>query len=42
MKALIAYGTHFGATSGTSDEIAKILREEGFDAKIINLKEEKI
>ena len=42
MKALIAYGTRYGATAGTSDEIAKILREEGFDTKIVNLKEEKI
>ena len=42
MKALIAYGTRYGATAGTSVEIAKILREEGFDTKIVNLKEEKI
>ena len=42
MKALIAYGTQYGATAGTSEEIAKILREEGFDTKIVNLKEEKI
>ncbi len=42
LKALIAYGTRYGATTGTSEEIAKILREEGFDTKIVNLKEEKI
>ncbi len=42
MKALIAYGTRYGATTGTSEEIAKILRAEGFDTKIVNLKEEKI
>lgn len=42
MKALIAYGTLYGATAGTSEEIAKILREEGFDTKLVNLKEEKI
>ena len=42
MKALIAYGTRYGATTGTSEEIAKILREEGFDTNIINLKEEKV
>jgi len=29
LKALIAYGTRYGATTGTSEEIAKILREEG-------------
>ncbi len=42
MKALTAYGTRYGATTGTSEEIAKILREEGFDTKIVDLKEEKI
>ncbi|MEM3578029.1 MAG: flavodoxin domain-containing protein [Candidatus Bathyarchaeia archaeon] len=42
MRALIAYGTRYGATAGTSEEIAKILREEGFDTKVANLKEEKI
>lgn len=42
LKALIAYGTRYGATTGTSEEIAKILREEGFDAKVVNLKEEKV
>ncbi len=42
LKALIAYGTRYGATAGTSQEIAKTLRAEGFDTKIVNLKEEKI
>ena len=42
MKALIAYGTRYGATTGTSEEIAKILTEEGFDTRTVNLKEEKI
>ena len=42
MKALIAYGTRYGATAGTSEEIGKILREKGFDVKIVNVKEEKI
>ena len=42
MKALIVYATRYGATAGTSDEIGKILREEGFDVKIVNAKEEKI
>jgi menaquinone-dependent protoporphyrinogen oxidase len=42
MKALIAYGTRFGATTGTSEEIAKILRTAGYDTKIANLREEKI
>ena len=42
LKTLIAYGTRYGATTGTSEEIAKILREEGFDTTIANLKKEKI
>ncbi len=42
MRALIAYGTRYGATAGTSEEIAKILRDEGFDTKVVNLKEEKV
>jgi menaquinone-dependent protoporphyrinogen oxidase len=42
LKALIAYGTRYGATAGTSAEIGRILREKGFDVKIANVKEEKI
>jgi len=42
MKALIVYATRYGATAGTSEEIAKILREEGFDVRVINAKEEKV
>ena len=42
MKTLIVYGTRYGATAGTSEEIAKVLREEGFDIKVVNLKEEKV
>jgi len=42
VKALIYYGTRYGATKGTSEEIAKILREENFDVKVINAQEEKI
>ena len=42
MKTLIVYGTRYGATTGTSEEIAKILQGEGFDVKVVNAKEEKI
>jgi len=42
MKTLIAFGSRYGATAGTSDEIAKILRDEGLDVKVANLKEEKV
>ncbi len=41
-SALIVYGTTFGATKGTTEEIAKILREEGFSVKIVNSREEKV
>ena len=39
---LIVYGTSFGATKGTSEEIARILREENFDIKIVDVQEEKV
>ncbi len=39
---LIIYGTSFGATKATSEEIAKILREEDFDVRVVNAKEEKV
>ena len=42
MKALIFYGTRYGATKGTSEEIAKILREENFNVKVVNAQEEKV
>ncbi len=42
MKALIVFGTRFGATAGTSEEIAKVLRAEGFDVRVVNAKKEKI
>lgn len=42
MKALIVYGTRYGATSSTSEYIAQILNEEGFNTHVINAKEEKI
>jgi menaquinone-dependent protoporphyrinogen oxidase len=42
IKALIVYGTRYGATAGTSEEIAKVLQGEGFDVKVVNAKEEKV
>jgi len=42
MKTLIVYGTRYGATGETSEEIARTLREEGFYVNLVNLKEEKI
>jgi menaquinone-dependent protoporphyrinogen oxidase len=42
MKTLIVYGTRYGATTGTAEEIANVLRTEGFEVKVVNAKEEKI
>jgi len=42
VKALIVYGTSFGATKVASEEIARILREGNFDIKIVNAQEEKV
>ena len=42
VKALIAYCTRYGATASTSEEIAKGLREEGFDVRVVNVKKEKM
>ncbi|MFW9819087.1 MAG: flavodoxin domain-containing protein [Candidatus Thorarchaeota archaeon] len=41
-KVLIAYGTRYGATSGTAKEIANVLQDKGFEVKVVNLKEEKV
>ena len=41
-RALIVYGTRYGATESTSEEIAKILRENGMDVKVVNAKKEKV
>jgi len=42
MKTLIVYRTRYGATTGTSKEIANVLREEGFEVWLVNAKEEKV
>ena len=41
-QALLIYGTKFGATKGTAEEIAKTLKEKNFEVKIANAQEEKI
>ena len=41
-KALIVYGTRYGAAASTSEEIAKILRQEGMEVSVVNAKDEKI
>jgi menaquinone-dependent protoporphyrinogen oxidase len=42
IKALVAYGTRYGATKGISHEISKILEENNFDVKTLDVKEEEI
>jgi len=42
MNTLLVYGTRYGATAGTSEEIAIVLRNEGHEVKIVNLKKEKV
>lgn len=42
MKTLIAYGTRYGATATSSEEIGKVLQEEGFDVDVRDLKKEKV
>jgi menaquinone-dependent protoporphyrinogen oxidase len=41
-KALIVYGTRFGATTGTSEEIANVLKNEGFEVNVVNAKKDKV
>jgi menaquinone-dependent protoporphyrinogen oxidase len=42
MKTLIVYGTRYGATTSTSEEIAGVLQTEEYDVKVVNAKEDKI
>jgi len=42
VKALILYGTRYGATKETSEEIAKALQEENLEVKIVNAQKEKV
>jgi len=41
-KALIVYGTRYGATASTSEEIANVIRKEGTEVRVVNAKEEKV
>jgi menaquinone-dependent protoporphyrinogen IX oxidase len=41
-KTLIVYGTRYGATASTSEEIAATLRKEGIEVRVVNAKEEKV
>jgi menaquinone-dependent protoporphyrinogen oxidase len=41
-KALIVYGTRYGATASTSEEIAETLRREGMEVRVVNAKKESV
>jgi menaquinone-dependent protoporphyrinogen oxidase len=41
-NALIVFGTRYGATASTSEEIASILRQEGLEVRVVDAKQEKI
>jgi len=41
-KALIVYGTRFGATASTSEEIGNVLRTKGMEVRVVNAKKEKV
>jgi menaquinone-dependent protoporphyrinogen IX oxidase len=41
-NALIVYGSRYGATASTSEDIAKTLSKEGLDVKVVNLKKDKV
>ena len=42
MKTLIVYGTRYGATAKTADEIADVLRSKDVEVKLVNAKTEEI
>ena len=41
-KALIVYGTQYGVTVSTSEDIADVIHQEGFDVNLVNLKDQKL
>ncbi len=41
-NALIVYGTRYGATASTSEDIAETLSKGGLDVKVVNLKKDKV
>jgi menaquinone-dependent protoporphyrinogen oxidase len=41
-KALIVYGTRYGATANTSEVISDSLRQEGYEVKVVDAKKEKV
>jgi menaquinone-dependent protoporphyrinogen oxidase len=42
VKALIVYGTRYGATANTSEIIADVLSQEGFEVRVVDAKVDKL
>ena len=42
MKALLVYGTRYGATADTSEIIADVLRQKGFEVRVVDAKKGKV
>lgn len=42
MKAFVVYGTRYGATVGTAQEMGRALTEEGFETRVVDAKKEKL
>ena len=42
IKALIVYGTRYGATADTSKVIADVLRQKGFEVRVVDAKKDKV
>ena len=40
-KAVVVYGTRYGATKMTSKEIADVFRQKGLEVKVVNAKKTK-
>ncbi len=41
-KALIVYGTRYGATEMTAEEIGGVFRQKGLDVEVVNLKDDEV
>ena len=42
IKALVVYGTRYGATADTSEVISDVLRQEGFEVRVVDAKNDKV
>ena len=42
IKALVVYGTRYGATADTTEVIAGVLRQEGFEVRVVDAKKDKV